>query len=272
MTKTPHPLLTGDDDFTPARGIIIYMSKHLEAIEYGGKSYPVLFKQTRKWSHTTMKKIGMVYHATTSGSYTGGLEWLVNGYDPANGSFGNGGSALFVVGRNVGEIAMLGEVTQKLWHAGRIANPAPRFLKIAKREDTAGRAFVNPNLYLDGVEFVGGIDRDKSGKVTKDEVNLTEWQYACGVAIAKWHAEVCGYELTPETQITHQDIASDKPDLSEILDELLFRLFKKSEPEQVQCAALQAKVEQLQADNMKLSSFVTQLVALVQMFIKSKLK
>ena len=229
--------------------------KTLETVKYGAKEYPVQFKQTRKWSHTGMKKKGMVLHATTSNSFSGGLNWLVDGYDPATKSFGNGGSAMFIVGRNVGEIAMLGHLNQMLWHAGNISSPSSFFKAIAVLKDTGG--FVNPNLYLDGIEFVGGVDEDHSGKVEHDEVNLTEWQYACGEQITKWHAEACGYEHEAKSIITHEDIYASKPELEFVHEELLFRLFEKKVEDKIVCGALQEQ-------NTKQQSLILQLIAMVK--------
>lgn len=242
----------------------------LDTVSFGGKEYKVDFRQTRKFSHTGMKKKGLVHHATTSNSYVGGRDWLVHGYDPAKGTYGNGGSALFVVGRNVGEICQLGEINQKQWHAGRISQPNDRFKRIAEYKNTVGGEFVNPNLYLDGVEFVGGIDRDKSGKVEKDEINLTEWQYACGVQIAKWHAEVNGYELTEETQIIHQDVTHYKPDLTEILEELLFRLFKKKDEDKGE--ELEVQLAARDAEIIKLKERIALLKRIIGLWLKLKAK
>lgn len=202
----------------------------LKSIEYAGKSYQVAFKQTPNWSHTSMSKKGLVYHATTSNNYDGSLAWLTNPQSSV--------SALFLVGREVGQITQLGYINQKFWHAGKIFEPHARFKKIAIKNDMNGN-LVNPNLYLDGVEFSGGVDSNKDGKVTKDEIALTEWQYTAGVQIARWHAKVCGYELTEETQIIHQDIASYKPDLAYVLDEIKYRLFKKDEDDKKKQEELQ---------------------------------
>lgn len=232
--------------------------KRFESIKYGAKDYPVEFKQTRKWSHTTMDKQGLVIHVTTSNSYSGGLGWLVDGYDPATKTYGNGGSAHFIVGRNVGEIAMLGELNQMLWHAGRISRPTDVFKEIAKLKNDD--SFVNPNLYLDGIEFVGGVDEDHSGKVEHDEVNLTEWQYACGEAIARWHAETCGYPLEEKRIITHEDIYYHKPELGFVREELLFRLFRKDAHDVVVCGALQEQVGKQQ-------TMIEQLIKMVKLLL-----
>ena len=230
--------------------------KTLETVKYGAKEYPVLFRQTRKWSHTGMKKKGMVLHATTSNSYLGGLNWLVDGWDGK--TYSNGGSAMFIVGRNVGEIAMLGHLNQMFWHAGNISNPTSLFKDIAIHKDNDD--YVNPNLYLDGIEFVGGVDEDHSGKVEHDEVNLTEWQYACGEQITKWHAEACGYELEARSIITHEDIYYHKPELEFVREELLFRLFEKKVGDQIVCSALQEQ-------NTKQQSIIIQLIAIVKLLL-----
>lgn len=206
----------------------------LNTVEYGGKQYPVDFKQTPNWSHTAMKKKGMVWHVTTSNSYEGGLSWLLNPSAQV--------SALFVVGREVGQITQLGYVEQKLWHAGRVANPHARFKAIAEKGDMNGAGYVNPNLYLDGVEFTGGVDADKNGKVEADEIALTEWQYHVATQIATWHANVCDYELLEKTQLIHQDIANYKPDLTYVLDEIKYRLFKKNKQEGMKCEELQKQL------------------------------
>jgi len=208
----------------------------LKQVEYAGKMYPVRFVQTPNWSFTGMSKKGLVWHATTSNSFEGALSWLTN---PSSGV-----SALALIGREVGEIAILGLVNQKLWHAGKVFEPHARFKAIAEKGDMNGSgSYVNPNLYLDGVEFAGGVDTDKSGKVEHDEIELTEWQYHVATQVANWHAIECGYELTEETQVIHQDIASYKPDLTYVLDEIKFRLFKKSKEDVKDCKQLQEKIE-----------------------------
>lgn len=193
----------------------------IPTVTFKNKKYPVKFKQTPNYSSTNMKKIGMVDHMTTSNSFSGSVSWLTNRK--------SGVSVLFVVGRNVGEIIQLGLPNQKLWHAGGIKKPSSRFLQIAKYAPSGG--FTNPNLYLDGIEFSGGVDVDKSGKAERDEIELTDWQYACGIQLKRWHAQVCGYELKPETQIIHQDISSHKPDMQNVWDEFQYRLFSKEERE-----------------------------------------
>lgn len=222
----------------------------LKEIEYGGKIYPVEFKQTPNWSHTTMNKEGMVWHVTTSNSFSGAKSWLTNSTSQS--------SALFIVGREVGSIVQLGTPDQKFWHAGRVFEPHSRFINIAKKTSTG--KYTNPNLYLDGTEFTGGEDVDKSKKVEIDEVELTEWQYHCGVIIAKWHAEVCNYNLIEKTQLIHQDIASYKPDLTGVLDEISFRLFRKDSMETSQCEDLQTKVAQQE-------STIAVLIRLIMSFI-----
>lgn len=208
----------------------------LKEVTYAGKTYPVTFKQTPNWSHTAMKKKGLVWHVTTSNSFDGALSWLTSSQSNA--------SAHVIIGRNVGEIAIIGLINQKLWHAGRVHEPHARFKAIAEMGDMNGsKNYVNPNLYLDGVEFTGGVDVDKSGKVEHDEIELTEWQYCIATQIAKWHAEVCGYDLTKETQIIHQDIASYKPDLTYVLDEIKFRLFEKDEEEKEEEEELQEEID-----------------------------
>lgn len=201
----------------------------------------------------------MVHHATTSNSFSGGLNWLVDGYDPALGTYMNGGSALFIVGRNVGEIHQLGLPNQKLWHAGGIRNPNQRFKDIASK-DVNGR-YDNPNLYLDGIEYVGGVDEDHDGKVTTMEVNLTEWQYECAEQITRWHARHCEYELTEASQLIHQDIAADKPDLSDILDEIFFRLFRKKVNDMLECKTMQETIE-------KQSGMIVSLIGMVKFLLR----
>lgn len=204
----------------------------LLSVEYGGKTYPVSFKQTPNWSHTGMKKKGLVWHVTTSNSYEGSLAWLT---DPKSQV-----SILFLVGREVGKIVQFGYVNQRFWHAGNVRKPSERFLKIAVKGDMNGaQNYVNPNLYLDGVEFSGGVDANKNNKVEAEEVSLTEWQYHVATQIAQWHAKVCGYELTPDTQIMHQDVADYKEDLTYTLDEIKFRLFKKDKEEKKEQGELQ---------------------------------
>jgi hypothetical protein len=214
----------------------------LTKVTYAGKTYPVVFKQTRKWSHTTMTKRGLVWHVTTSNNYLGGFNWLVDGFDPAKGTFGNGGSAMFIVGKEPGEIAMMGELNQMQWHAGNINKPSAKFKKIADKNPNAKSGYTNPNLYLDGVEFVGGVDNDHSGKVEAGEINLTEWQYECAVQIAAWHAEANQYPITSDSHLIHQDVDAGKPDLSNVYDELNFRLTKKSVPDHTSCVDLQKQV------------------------------
>lgn len=209
----------------------LYMNK-LESIFYANKEYKVEFLATPNWSNTTMSKVGLVYHVTTSNSYAGGKTWLTS---PKSGV-----SCLFLVGQNPGEITQFGFVNQKYWHAGRVSSPNARAKKKLIKN---GSGYVNPNLYLDGVEFVGGVDVDKSGKVEKDEIQLTEWQFECAEQIARWHAKECGYELKEDTQLIHQDIASYKPDLSDVLDEITFRLFHRDIKELVSCVALQQEIE-----------------------------
>lgn len=204
----------------------------LESIFYAGKDYKVDFTPTPNWSNTTMDKVGIVWHVTTSKSYSGGKSWLTNP--------NSGVSCLFLVGQNPGEITQFGYVNQKYWHAGRVSSPNARAKKMLKKN---GSNFVNPNLYLDGVEFVGGVDVDKSGKVEKDEAQLTEWQFECAEQIARWHANQCGYELVEKTQLIHQDIASYKPDLTDVLDEITFRLFRRDIKELASCISLQQEVE-----------------------------
>lgn len=201
--------------------------KRLESIYFNGKLHPVQFKQTPNYSETNMRKIGMVWHVTTSNSYLGGLSWLTSKRSNA--------STLFIIGREIGQITQMGYVDQKLWHAGRISKPSERFTQIAKLNPAGD--YLNPNFYLDGVEFVGGVDKNKDGKVHQNEIELTEWQYVCAEIISTWHAKVCDYELAPDNQIMHQDIAHYKPDLYQVIDELHYRLFTKSERNEyaIQC-------------------------------------
>lgn len=210
----------------------------LRTIKFAGKEYPVTFKQTPNVSNTDMKKRGLVWHMTTSMSYSEGLSWLTNPKSKV--------SALFIVGTNPGEITQMGYSTQKFWHAGRIYEPHDRFTAIAKK-NTSG-SYVNPNLYLDGVEFVGGVDKDKSKKVEPNEIELTEWQYVAAEQIAQWHAKTCGYELSEETQVIHQDIASYKPDMTNVLEEIKYRLFHKKEEsnptDTSECAVLQRRISE----------------------------
>jgi len=222
----------------------------LQKITFGNKDYSVEFKQTPNYSHTTMSKIGLVTHATTSNNFNGSKSWLLSSQSQA--------SALFIVGRNVGEIIQLGLPNQKLWHAGSVSKPSRAFLRVAKKN---GQSFVNPNLYLDGIEYSCGEDVDGSGKVERDEIELTEWQYHCGEVITRWHADVCGYTIDSGLYVTHQDIASYKPDMNGILDEINFRLFKKDEVEVVECTELQTELT-------KTKGFVQLLIELILSLIK----
>lgn len=229
----------------------------LMKVVYGGKEYPVNYDQTACWSHTTMKKKGLVYHVTTSNSYEGTLSWFNN---PAAGA-----SAMFVIGQHPGQITQMHVKEQMGWHAGRVYEPNARFEKIAIKGNMNGSGYVNPNLYLDGIEFSGGVDKDKSGKVERDEVYLTEWQYTCAEQIAQWHANTCGYELTEDTQIIHQDIASYKPDLSDVLDEIKFRLFKKKGTDKL-------VEEKLQEETLEeLEKKISMLQQIVQLLMRLKL-
>lgn len=220
----------------------------LKEVEYGGKLYPVTFKQTPNWSHTAMKKRGLVWHVSTSDSFNGTLSWILN--PDSNVSY------LCLIGKNVGEIIIFGRIDQKLWHAGRVYEPNARFKAIAEKGDMNGKGYVNPNLYLDGVAFAGGVDADKSGKVEHREIELTEWQYHVATQVAKWHAGVCGYDLKEDTQIIHQDVASYKPDLTYVLDEIKFRLFKKDEEEK-------KKQQQLQESDATILSLIIQILRLL---------
>jgi len=229
----------------------------LKEVEFNGKKYPVTFKQSPNYSQSNMDKSGMVYHVTTSHSYVGGKSWLTNK--------NSGVSCLFIIGSQPGEIAQLGLPNQKLWHAGRISNPSEHFKKIAKKSPSG--KYTNPNLWLDGIEFVGGVDKDRNGKVERDEVNLTEWQYYVGQQVCEWHAEVCGYNLKPENQIIHQDIASYKPDLEDVRDEMHYRLFSKENREE-SCKDLEIEI----ARQNGIIKTLRDVIALLANYIKSKLR
>lgn len=231
----------------------------LNNINFGGKDYAVEFNQTPNYSHTSMKKIGMVTHATTSNNFKGSRSWLLSKQSQA--------SALFIVGRNVGEIIQLGLPNQKLWHAGLVSGPSQNFNRFAKKTSTG--KYTNPNLYLDGIEYSCGEDVDGSGKVERDEIELTEWQYHCGEVITRWHADVCGYELDKGLYVTHQDITSYKPDMNGILDEINFRLFKKDEVEVKEQTELQKELVKCEDTVIEQKSIIQALIELiVRMFNK----
>lgn len=228
------------------------MSK-LESIQFGKNIYPVEFKQTPNFSNTNMKKRYLVGHGTTSNSFRGGRSWLLNKASKS--------SALFIVGRNPGEITQLGFPSQKLWHAGRISNPTERFKSIASKNSKG--QWVNPNLESDGIEFVGSVDIDGNGKVSESEVEFTEWQYHCWGVIAHWHAGICEYELEPKTQIIHQDIASYKPDLDLALEEHTYRLFEIKPEDEVKI--FDTQIELCKAEKNRISLLMRLIQALIKM-------
>lgn len=208
----------------------VYM--FLNKVSINGADYPVTQKNTPNTSNTDMEKVGIVLHVTTSNSYNGAISWLTSEKSQS--------SATFIVGREIGQVCQLGPLDRKFWHAGRVHEPSDLFKSVAKKTPAGG--YLNPNLYWDGIEFCGGVDGDGSGKVEKDEVELTDWQYRCGIELIKQHAGYWNYELTAERIITHQDIASYKPDLVNVRDEILYQLFYKetepSKPEKPVCKKL----------------------------------
>lgn len=122
------------------------------------------------------------------------------------------------------------------WHAGKVSSPSDRFLKIAKKGGNRADGYVNPNLYLIGIEFATGYDMDYDGTVEPEERLLNDWQYEEGERIMR---EELGFELEKDYLITHKDIASYKPDMESILDEFKYRLFdKKEESEEEKKVAL----------------------------------
>ena len=188
----------------------------LKHITHKGKKYPVKFVQTPNVSNTDMKKEAIVQHMTTSNSFKGLIGTFTKGRNA---------STLFGVGREIGEVAQFGTPDQKFWHAGNVYEPSKAFKKIAKK--TPRGKYTNPNLYTDGIEYCGGEDKNNDNYISEDEIELTEWQYDCGIQLMQWHAKTCGYELTPEKIIAHCDIASYKPDMVNVVDELEYRMFRK---------------------------------------------
>lgn len=193
----------------------------MESVTFNGVNYPVKNYKSPNVSNTTHKKQGLVLHMTTSNNFGGTIEWFKN---PAAKV-----SALFVVGREVGEIAMFNDVTKKFWHAGRISKPSQLFKNIAKL--TGSGKYLNPNDYLDGIEFSGGVDKDKSGFVEQDEISLTDWQKECARAIIRWHANECEYQPDPSKVITHHDVASYKPDMRAVAQDIRDYAFAPLEEE-----------------------------------------
>lgn len=171
------------------------------------------WKASPNYSNSDMEKIGVVLHSTL-GSYKGALSWLTSPKSQV--------SAHYLVGREEGESVQMVKNEDMAWHAGVISLPSKRFKSFAKKSTYSSTGYTNPNLYMIGIEFAAGYDINKDGKVTPDEFSLTEWQYEEGVRIIQ---EEIGFDLKKEHLITHRDVAVYKPDMENVYDEFMYRLY-----------------------------------------------
>lgn len=174
------------------------------------------FKQTANYQTGTQSKRGYVLHQTL-GNFTGACEWLLNANRP------NRSSAHYIIGRNEGEVLQIVKVTDDSWHAGYIVNPAPYAKKyLLKNLDGT---YVNPNRYTIGIEFASRYDINGNGHIEPEEIDITDWQYRCAMAILDANKDLI--PVTPDMMLmSHQEVADYKSDDTVFIRQgLLNRLF-----------------------------------------------
>ena len=156
--------------------------------------------------------VAIVLHATV-GAFNSTVEWLMTSPEERLRRTGKKtySSAHAVFGR-VGQITALAPLNRGTWHAGGVSKPSQRAKDVLPKYPWG--ILKNPNKRTIGLEFVAEYDIDRDGILEGWEKLYTPKQIkACVWYILNEIEPKTGKRFDENNIITHQDIASYKPNL-----------------------------------------------------------